>query len=294
MPYFSIIIPTYNRANFLPKTLATVFAQTFQDFEVIVVDDGSQDNTAEVLQQLQQNYPQLAYYSQPNSERGVARNFGMRLAVGEYITFLDSDDWLYPDYLQNAYDNIQKMNLPAFLHTAYEIVEPNGKAITKVNHLKPDHYKMLIHGNPLSCMGWFLHREKTKKFGFPEDRSIAGSEDWAFALLIVANFGIKTSHHITAALVNHEGRSVLNFDEVKLEKRTKSALSFALQDSQTNAVYGQYKRRIIAYLDAYISLHLALSKKRLPALRYLWKALVGYPFFWTERRFWAILKNLVR
>jgi glycosyltransferase involved in cell wall biosynthesis len=293
MPFFSIVIPTYNRVDLLPKTLATVFAQSFQDFEVIVVDDGSTDNTIKVLQELQKTSSQLAYFTQKNSERGVARNKGIQNSTGKYITFLDSDDWLYPDYLQTAFDEITRLNEPAFLHTAYEVVLPDGKVLAKADHLQTDDYKMLIHGNPLSCMGWFLHREKTKRFQFPEDRNIAGSEDWAFALIIVANFGIKTCSKITSALVNHEARSVLSYHEDKLEKRTKSAFAFALQDTKTNEVYGKHKKRIIAYLDAYIALHLAMSKKRVAALRYVWKTLTGYPLFFTERRFWAILKNLL-
>ncbi len=292
-PFFSIIIPTYNRADFLPKTLATVFAQEFKDFEVIVIDDGSTDQTLDLLKDIQQKHPNFSYYTQPNSERGAARNHGIRKAVGKYITFLDSDDWLYPNHFTEAYKAIQNYQEPAFLHTAYEIVTPEGKTQTKIDNLQSDDKKFLIQGNPLSCMGWFLHKEKTNGFYFPEDRTMAGSEDWAFAMVIVANFGIKTTHLITSALVNHDARSVLGFDEKKLEKRTKSALVYALQDTQTNALYAPHEKRIIAYLDAYIALHLALSKKKKSAFRYLWKTLKGHLFFIFERRFLGIVKHLL-
>lgn len=292
-PFFSIIIPTYNRADFLPKTLETVFLQEFKDFEVLVIDDGSTDHTSEILQTFQSKYPNLAYHIQPNSERGIARNHGIKKAKGTYITFLDSDDWLYKNYLSQAHQIILTSQYPAFLHTAYEIVKPNGIVITKVNNLESDNYKMLIEGNPLSCMGWFLHTEKTHKFHFPEDRTIAGSEDWAFALMLVANFGIKTSHLITSALVNHDSRSVLSFDEQKLENRTKSALAFALKDAKTAELYAPHHKKIISYLDAYISLHLALSKKKKGAFKYLWKTLKANPFFVFEKRFLGILKHLL-
>lgn len=292
-PFFSIIIPTYNRADFLPKTLETVFSQEFKSFEVIIIDDGSTDTTEEVILAFQSKYAQLSYHKQPNSERGIARNHGIKKAIGAYITFLDSDDWLYPNYLSQAYQAISETQSPAFLHTAYEIVQPDGKVLKKVNNLKSDNYKILIQGNPFSCMGWFLHREKTQNFHFPEDRIIAGSEDWAFALILVANFGVKISHVITSALVNHDSRSVLNFDEAKLEKRTKSALAFALKDTKTAEIYAPYQKRIISYLDAYISLHLALSKNNKSAFKYLWKTLKANPFFIFEKRFLGILKRVV-
>jgi glycosyltransferase involved in cell wall biosynthesis len=293
LPFFTIVIPTYNRADFLPKTLATAFEQSFQDFEVIVINDGSTDNTEGVLQQIQAEHPRLIYKTQPNKERGAARNFGIQLAKGRYITFLDSDDWLYKDYLEYAHQELTRHNFPPFLHTAYEVATPEGKTLMRANTLKSDDAVVLVTGNPLSCLGWFLDREKTQGFGFPEDRAIAGSEDWAFALVLVANFGIKTANHITAALIHHEGRSVLSFDEKKLNVRTKSALEFALQDKKTRALFGQYEKKMVAYRNAYISLHMAISKKRAAALRYLWRAVYAHPSFCLERRFWAILKNLL-
>ena len=77
-------------------TLESVRNQRFTDFEVIIVDDGSTDNTEEVIAQL--NYERLQYFKRPNLERGAARNFGIMQSKGKYITFCDSDDILYPHY----------------------------------------------------------------------------------------------------------------------------------------------------------------------------------------------------
>ncbi|TAH28328.1 MAG: glycosyltransferase family 2 protein [Cytophagales bacterium] len=295
MPFFSIIIPTYNRAEFLSKTISTIFSQSFQDFEIIVVDDGSKDDTVTILENIKIAHQNFAfyYYSQTNAERGAARNFGIDKATGKYITFLDSDDILYPDYFENAFQTLKEQNFPTFLHTAYEIKTVDNQVLYKINRLKNDDYKMLIEGNPLSCMGWFLDNEKTKNFRFPEDRNIAGSEDWAFALILVAHFGIKISHTITAALIHHEARSVLNFNEEQLETRTKLALEYALKDEKTNEVYGKHKVKIIAYLNAYIALHLALSNHKKQARKYLFRTLKANPFFCFERRFLAIIKHLI-
>jgi len=99
-PRFSIIIPTYNREHSVQHTLAGCFAQTFDDFEIVVVDDGSSDATLSKLQAVTD--PRLVVVSQENAGPAAARNHGMRVARGEYLAFLDSDDVWYPDYLQSA------------------------------------------------------------------------------------------------------------------------------------------------------------------------------------------------
>lgn len=93
MPFFTVIIPTYNRAALLREALDSVFAQDFADFEVIVVDDGSTDNTAAAAA----NYGnRIRFLRQSNQGPGAARNAGIREAQGEYVAFLDSDDLWFP------------------------------------------------------------------------------------------------------------------------------------------------------------------------------------------------------
>jgi GT2 family glycosyltransferase len=93
MPFFSIVIPTYNRARLLEETLATVFAQELTDYEVLVVDDGSTDDTAAVLARYGDRVRALR---QENQGQGVARNLGIQHATGRYVVFLDSDDLWFP------------------------------------------------------------------------------------------------------------------------------------------------------------------------------------------------------
>ena len=102
-PTVSVIIPTYNRAWSLPETLESVLNQTFQDFELIVVDDGSTDGTAALLRQ----FPQIRSCRQDNQGVSVARNCGLRMARGELICFLDSDDRWLENKLQAQIDWMQ-------------------------------------------------------------------------------------------------------------------------------------------------------------------------------------------
>ena len=109
---FSVVIPTYNRANLLPKTLDSVFAQTFKNYEVIVVDDGSTDGTQDYLKWSENR---ITVLTQPNRGPGAARNLGVRHAKGEYIAFLDSDDLWFPWTLQVYAEVVRSENCPSFI-----------------------------------------------------------------------------------------------------------------------------------------------------------------------------------
>ncbi len=98
MPTFSIVIPTYNRAGLLPEAIESVLAQTVADWELIIVDDGSIDGTADAVAGYRSD-SRVQYVYQPNQGRSKARNHGARLAQGEFLGFLDSDDMYLPDAL---------------------------------------------------------------------------------------------------------------------------------------------------------------------------------------------------
>jgi glycosyltransferase involved in cell wall biosynthesis len=105
MPRFSIIVPAYNRANTISRTLDSLYAQTSTDFEVIVVDDGSTDNTREIVSVYVQQKG-LNYFYQPNSGVSAARNFGAIHANSEYLLFLDSDDTVTSNWIKDYEEKI--------------------------------------------------------------------------------------------------------------------------------------------------------------------------------------------
>src|SRR5687767_3522938 len=109
MPTFSVVIPTYNRTALLRRTLESVWRQTFTDFEVIVVDDGSTDGTVDYLRSLGGH---VRWLTQPNSGPGAARNLGASVASAEYVAFLDSDDLWFPWTLQVYREIIRSENDP--------------------------------------------------------------------------------------------------------------------------------------------------------------------------------------
>lgn len=183
-PFISIIIPSYNRAAFLAKNIPSLLELDYDNYEIIVVDDGSTDNTTEVFNNI--HSPKLSYYKKQNEERAAARNYGVSYAQGDYITFLDSDDELYKDALRNAANALEEKSYPDFMHMAYDIgtVEHVSKTI---KDLKDNDPLILVEGNPLSCMGIFVKRVVFNQHKFNADRKLSASEDWELWVRIAAN-----------------------------------------------------------------------------------------------------------
>ena len=287
---FSVIIPTYNRAAFITKSIESVVNQKYINYEIIIVDDGSDDGTEEVIKR--HKFNKLSFYRIQNSERASARNYGMSKANGSYITFLDSDDLFNGDYLANAYESIKKFDQPDFLHLAYVSMDAEiGKVIRKFI-IKNDDILCLVKGNPLSCIGIFLKREITENYRFNEDRNLSGSEDWELWLRIAANYGLKTDNRISGALMVHKSRSVFNYPEERLVLRKNIALNYAFEDPAVREKFGPHKVAMEAFCDSYISLHLVLSGKNSKAFSYLTRAFYIYPLTIFDIRTIAIFKFL--
>ena len=136
MPLISIIIPTYNYAQFLPEALESVFSQTFKNYEIIVVDDGSMDNTREIVG----NYGErVRYFYQANSGVSAARNKGIREAEGDYLAFLDADDLYRPEFLEIMLAKIKEgYDWVGCDHIREEINTKTGEIIREVTQRQID------------------------------------------------------------------------------------------------------------------------------------------------------------
>jgi len=128
LPFFSIIIPTYNRAHTIRRPIESILAQTFKDWELIIVDDGSTDGTKEIVDGY--NDLRIRYVWQENQERSAARNHGILLAKGEWICFQDSDDEYLHRHLQVLYEAILQNQYYKVIRTAL-LINHNRKIISK-------------------------------------------------------------------------------------------------------------------------------------------------------------------
>lgn len=139
MLFFSIIIPTYNREHFLPKAIESVINQTFTDWELIIVDDGSMDNTRNIVEPYLAD-TRIRYIFQYNQERCVARNTGINTSKGQFITFLDSDDYFLPNRLALLHNYIIEDNSANSFYYSGLTIEKDGKAANRAEIL-PDTFQ---------------------------------------------------------------------------------------------------------------------------------------------------------
>ena len=133
-PAISIIMPCYNTDKYLKRTMGSIFGQTFSDYEIIMVDDGSTDSTPQLLDDYRAKYPDIiTVFHKENGGQSTARNLALEHAKGEYIVFWDSDDYAVTDYLETLYATARENDSEVVL-TGSHYVDENGVVIENLNY----------------------------------------------------------------------------------------------------------------------------------------------------------------
>ena len=294
-PFFSVIMPTYNRADFFSAAIDSVLSQSFNDWELIIIDDGSTDNTKDVVSTYDD--PRVHYHYQDNQERSVARNNGIKQAKGEWICFLDSDDTYLPHHLETLYTFIQEKNLKdAFLVTGH-LIEENGE---RRKHLKIDTNKNLL-------------KEIWTKFIFPTSVCVSKSvliknlfnpeyniwEDTHLWLRVAAKYPVFQLKDFTAIQLVHEESSVvsgMNVVDLKVVNQYIDAVN------NLRSQHGEVVERYLApndyrmYIDLKYRMYLYKSRQNRQirvALNIWLKAFVNKPSFYFILEFIKIFINYI-
>ncbi|MFU7516444.1 glycosyltransferase family 2 protein [Clostridium sp. HCS.1] len=167
----SIITPTYNCGRFIEETIKSVLKQSYENWEMIIVDDCSTDNTKEVVEKYTKKDPRIKYYIlDQNSGAAVTRTKAMELANGNYIAFLDSDDLWMEDKLKRQLD-FMKNNNYAFTCTAYEQIDEIGNSLNKVIKTKEKtDYNGILLSCPVGNSTVMYNVDKLGKFTVPNIR----------------------------------------------------------------------------------------------------------------------------
>jgi glycosyltransferase involved in cell wall biosynthesis len=222
----SIVIPTYNTAGYISETLNSIFIQSYEDYEIIVVDDGSTDNTREVLEPYMEN---TRYIYQENRGRAGARNTGIKAAKGKYIAFLDSDDlWATADKLGTQVDMMESNQNIDFLFGDKQRFSDNG-TIVIASMFKERHYDENFFGDPLYVRDAYkkllqepyiptgtiiMKKECFDRAGFFDETIYA--EDWEFWLRIALFNQLAYSSEIWELERDREGSGSKNLKAVYL------------------------------------------------------------------------------
>ena len=162
MPKISVIIPVYKVEKYLPACLDSVLAQKFTDWEAICVNDGSPDNCAKILQEYAEKDKRIKVIAQKNQGLSMTRNNGLKVAAGEYVLFLDSDDYIHPQLLDICYTLVKKENADMVAFGFQngqrgEVISMPNYEIENIRHIvthTPLYYQTKRHKHKISMNAW--------------------------------------------------------------------------------------------------------------------------------------------
>ncbi|ERM80983.1 hypothetical protein P872_11795 [Rhodonellum psychrophilum GCM71 = DSM 17998] len=181
-PFYSIIIPCYNQAHYLSDAVESVLSQDFKDLEIIIINDGSKDNTAQIANNYSDNWENIKVIHQKNLGLSESRNAGMEVALGSFFHFLDADDWVLPFF----YSRAKQALLPNVnvLVTGYHHVK-NSQSIQNVN-FKKESFELLdiLSGNIAPPVAFIIKKSIIKNVGV-FDKNLKSAEDWDLWIRIV-------------------------------------------------------------------------------------------------------------
>ena len=254
-PLFSIVIPTYNRAGFIFDTLDSIFAQTYKNYEIVIVDNCSTDNTVELLQPLADAGKIHLILHEKNYERARSRNTGMENATGDYLTFLDSDDFMYPENLADAAAFAAANPSVKCFQNLYELIDKNKKVLRKYKFPPlANRLEAIVAGNFMSCIGDFIHRDVYTKFRFDTFQELTGAEDWDFWLRVIADYEVGRIKKVNSGILHHDSRTIQSNKHYEvLERGYHHLFKKFRRDSHLSQVYVKYLNRIEASSYMYLA-----------------------------------------
>lgn len=228
MPKVSIVIPSYNRAEYIPATINSILKQSFSDFELIFIDDGSTDETQKIMEHFCRQDTRIKYFKQANSERAVARSFGMSLALGQYICLVDSDDIWYDTKLAKQISIMDSNPEIILCYAAVDRIDLNGNATKAASRQQKGEsggifFKLLMRNFIPSVTPMF--RKEILETVNKQISEFIPYEDWDFWLKISR---LGSFHHIKEPLGAyrlHPGQSVQNVRAEKIEDVTIKVLN---------------------------------------------------------------------
>lgn len=281
----TVIIPAYNASRYLSQTIDSVLAQTFHNFELLVIDDGSTDDTAEVTRYYSHKDSRVKLFSQPNQGVSAARNTGVRLAQGKFIAFLDADDqWLQ----DKIFAHVEHLNSESNLGISFgrvEFMKHNGKPTgqfsnSPLNKLKPQNFlsenPIITGSNPV------VRREVFEQVGyFDENMSYAEDLDWFLRVICSGSWKVEGINKVLMRYRTAEGSLSSNLQRMEagwnllIAKAKQYAPELVNQHySSAQAVHLRYLARQAFRLDLPSEIGADFMNR---ALRSDWKLILREP-----------------
>lgn len=232
----SIIVPVYNAQDYLDKCLVSIINQTYKNIEIIIIDDGSTDNSKEIIRKYRNNDNRIFYYYQENSGAGIARNTGIDFSRGNYITFIDSDDYVNEKYIEKMYMAIKPddaFSICGTINVSYDgtekIVNVNKKLVNAFRGIAQ--YRRLVNKRILL--------ESQIKFS---DLKICEDLEFYSKLMIYSNMKYSIVNESLYYYVQRENSLIHTFD--KNQEDTLKAVNNIIAFCKDNNRYEIYKNEL--------------------------------------------------
>ena len=244
MPYLSIIIPVYNKAKYLSECLDSVLAQTYKDFEIIIIDDGSKDDSYSICQRYSEHYPCIKTIHQENSGASAARNHGIEIAEGKWCSFIDADDYVEGNYLESLANHITSDSCMVMSNMEYgqniDIPDFKEAVCTGIDSIRAYFWDNGIACHLGPCVKLFnrqiLNRNNIR---FPED--VSNGEDGIFVLEYLShvnelsvfesrNYIYREVQGTLSKIVPSEPKAQNNY--LKMRESWLSFMNLSLKDSR--------------------------------------------------------------
>ena len=270
-PIVSVIIPTYNRAHLIDKAINSVLSQTYQDYEIIVVDDASTDNTKEVVKDFTDSRISYIFHTN-NLDISAARNSGIKASQGKYIALLDSDDEWLPEKLDKQINKFEKESLKiGVIYTGSYYIDEKGNQIRKVHVPIKEGYiyeDLLRAGGYLCLSSTLIKRECFKKVGL-FDENLPPCEDLDMWIRIAKYYKFSYIKDLLVATRIHNNQ-ITNDSEALIEGIKKIQVKY-------NKELGKrpYSNSIRYF---HLGNKLCHLRKRKEGQKYFIKAISIYPF----------------
>lgn len=253
-PLISVIIPVYKVENYLDKCVKSVVNQTYKNLEIILVDDGSPDNCPKMCDKWDKKDNRIKVIHKKNGGLSDARNKGIDIAKGDYITFIDSDDYVENNYVEFLYKNLVYNNADISMGKHY-IKYPNktintgsGKEYILNSH---DCFDKLLYGEDFDVSAWakLYKAELFKNIRYPKNRIFEDSAT-TYKLIDKANMVVLNSEPIYNYIIREDSITTNSFNEKKMEliTSTKEMCEY-IEDKYPDLKSGCKRRVIYAYLS---------------------------------------------
>jgi len=283
-PLISVVIPAYNAANFLPQVIQSVLDQSYANWELLIIDDGSKDNTKEVVNDFCQSDSRVNLVSKENGGVSVARNLGAELAKGELIAFLDSDDLWLKDKLKSHIEYMAAHPNVGASFSRVELIESDGKTTRKttnniVDKLQPQD---LFYGNPTVTTSNLVIRKSVfqELNGFDESMQYNEDIDLLFRLSFQKNWEITGIDQVLVQYRLHS--SGLSSTLIKMEDGWAKLMQKARQKAP-ELVEKHYSAAKTAQLQYLARQTLRLNLSALLGVTFINRALIS--------NWWSFCKN---